>query len=442
MDRFDTPALPPLYTGRSDFLKANRHMAQAMLLATSRCRIQSSEDIFDATGIKLWARDRPVEPALLSRLADRQLLKPIELCVTVLDPVSSLAMVDSLQGLAQQSPDFARWLAPQRADFCERLLGLNWNPQEQLLLSLLRFGPCDRIPHAMAVAVLAQDAGRCLGLAEPQLSGLLRAAMLHDLGLLYLPVPLTDAHADAVQQRHALLGSLAARELAGCDRYTTELIATSHERLNGDGYPRGLSGTGLTAPQRALFFAEAVSDLLCDPRRGAQSVAVACRLVPGEFDALLVGRAHSLARAGPAQAAPAAAAPAEVPVGLTLRHLHAELSRVIVVLSLLYGNEATVVARGDVWLSRLQPLMHALRGAGIEDALAHGHAIQPASTGEAQELSALHAEIVRRVLGLVRAIEGERSRSEALAASRTVAEVARLLKSACAGPGPALETLS
>jgi hypothetical protein len=442
MDRFDTPALPPLYTGRSDFLKANRHMAQAMLQASGRCRIQASEDIFDATGIKLWARDRPVEPALLSRLADRQLLKPIELCVTALDPVSTLSMVDSLQGLAQQSPDFARWLAPQRANFCERLLGLNWNPQERLLLSLLRFGPCDRIPHAMAVAVVAQDAGRCLGLADPQLSGLLRAALLHDVGLLYLPAPLTDADADAVHQRHALLGSLAARELAGCDHDTTDLIATSHERLNGHGHPHGLRGSGLSAPQRALFFAEAVSDLLCDPQQGAHRVAVASRLVPGEFDILLVGRAHSLARAGPAQAAPLGALPAEVPVGLILRHLHAELSRVIVVLSLLYSNDAAVVERGGIWLSRLQPLMHALRSSGIEDALAHGREIQPATAGEAQELSALHAEIVCRALGLVRSIEGERSRSAALAASRTVAEVVRLLKSAGSGSGPAPETLS
>jgi hypothetical protein len=351
-------------------------------------------------------------------------------------------MIDSLQGLAQQSPDFARLLAPQRADFCERLLGLNWNPQELLLLSLLRFGPCDRIPHAMAVAVLAQDAGRCLGLADPQLSGLLRAALLHDVGLLYLPAPLTDADADAVHQRHALLGSLAARELAGCDHYTTELIATSHERLNGDGYPRGLSGSGLSAPQRALFFAEAVSDLLCDPQQGAHRVAVASRLVPGEFDILLVGRAHRQARASPPQPAARGTAPSEVPVGLALRHLHAGLSRVTVMLSLLLVNDAAVVERGRFWLSRLQPLMLALRSSGIEGALANGGEIQAATAGETQELSALNAEIAGRALGLVRSIEGECARSEALAASRTLSEVVRLLKSTCAGPGPAPAMLS
>jgi hypothetical protein len=239
---------------------------------------------------------------------------------------------------------------------------------------------------------------------------------------------------------------MAARELAGCELFVTDLIARSHERLNGHGFPQGLSGAGLSAPQRALSFAEAVSHLLCDARQGAQRVAVASRLVPGEFDALLVGRAHSLARASSLQpeavGVGVGAASTELPVGLALRHQHAELSRAIVILSLLYGKDAAVVESGGVWLSRLQPLMHALRSSGIEDALAHGREIQPTSAGEADELSAMHAEIACRVHALAHAIEDGRSRSEALAASGTVTEVVRLLKSACSGCGPAPATFS
>jgi hypothetical protein len=43
---------------------------------------------------------------------------------------------------------------------------------------------------------------------------------------------------------------------------------------------------------------------------------------------------------------------------------------------------------------------------------------------------------------LAHAIEDGRSRSEALAASGTVTEVVRLLKSACSGCGPAPATFS
>jgi hypothetical protein len=86
--------------------------------------------------------------------------------------------------------------------------------------------------------------------------------------------------------------------------------------------------------------------------------------------------------------------------------------------------------------------MHALRSSGIEDALAHGREIQPTSAGEADELSAMHAEIACRVHALAHAIEDGRSRSEALAASGTVTEVVRLLKSACSGCGPAPATFS
>jgi hypothetical protein len=206
----------------------------------------------------------------------------------------------------------------------------------------------------------------------------------------------------------------------------------------------GLSGARLSAPQRALSFAEAMIDHLCDPNRGALRVAVASRLLPGEFDALLVGRAHSLARGGGPRPLAFAAleVSAAVPVGQALRHLHAELSRVTVALSLLYADHAVVVERGRAWLSRLQPLMHALRSSGIEDALAHGREIQPASASEAEELSAMQAEIESRVQALARAIESECAGSEDLAASRIVAEVVSLLKSACTGPGPVPATLS
>jgi hypothetical protein len=195
----------------------------------------------------------------------------------------------------------------------------------------------------------------------------------------------------------------------------------------------------LSAPQRALSFAEAVCDLLCATRRGAQRVAVASRLVPGEFDALLVGRAHGLARASASQAEDPEASNRsnETSVGLALRHLHAELSRAFVILSLLYGKDAAVVERGQSWLSRLRPLIHALRSAGIEDALAHGREIQPTSASEADELIAMHAEVASRVQTLAQAIDGDCSQSEALSDSGTVREVVRLLKSACSGSGPA-----
>jgi hypothetical protein len=136
----ERPVVLPFYTGRSSFLQANRYLVAAMMQAASRCEIQSSEDIYDANGVMLWASQRRIGPALMTKLVDRKLAKPIELCVAALDPLSTLALVTSLDALCHRSPDFALLIAPHRDDLLQMLMQLEYDAQQLLLLSMLRFG--------------------------------------------------------------------------------------------------------------------------------------------------------------------------------------------------------------------------------------------------------------------------------------------------------------
>ncbi len=129
--------------------------------------------------------------------------------------------------------------------------------------------------HSEGVARNATAIGAYLGLSDPAVRDLRRAGLLHDIGKLNLPNtilgkpgPLT-AEETLVMRRHATLtGEILARVAPFGN--VAEIASNHHERLDGSGYPRGLSEEHLDLPSRILAVA-AVFDALSknaptDPR--------------------------------------------------------------------------------------------------------------------------------------------------------------------------------
>ena len=116
--------------------------------------------------------------------------------------------------------------------------------------------------HARAVADLAGAAGEQLGLPEPELRALRRAGLVHDLGRLGVsnsiwdkPGPLGAGEWERVRLHPHITERMLhqSRALAPLGQ-----VAVQHcERLDGSGYPRGLSGAAITRPGRILGAADA-----------------------------------------------------------------------------------------------------------------------------------------------------------------------------------------
>ncbi|HEX3976660.1 MAG TPA: HD domain-containing phosphohydrolase [Solirubrobacteraceae bacterium] len=118
------------------------------------------------------------------------------------------------------------------------------------------------IGHSRAVAELAAKAARGLGLSDDDVVLLRRAGLVHDLGRLGVSNAIWDKR-----------GRLSAPELerVRLHPYLTErMLASSaglaplgaiavqhHERLDGSGYPRGLTGSAMTLPGKVLATADA-----------------------------------------------------------------------------------------------------------------------------------------------------------------------------------------
>ena len=179
--------------------------------------------------------------------------------------------------------------------------------------------------HSRGVANLAAEAGRLCGLPEPEVLVLRRAGFVHDLGRLGVsnaiwdkPGPLTDAEWERVR----LHPYLTDRMLANVEALAParQLAARHHERLDGSGYPRGLTAAALTPADRILAAAD-VWHALTEPRpyRPARSPAEAAAELRAEAKAgRLDGDAiHAVLRA----AGHRAPARRDWPAGLTAREV-------------------------------------------------------------------------------------------------------------------------
>jgi HD-GYP domain-containing protein (c-di-GMP phosphodiesterase class II) len=124
--------------------------------------------------------------------------------------------------------------------------------------------------HSRGVANLASEAARSSGLLADDVAILRRAALIHDLGRLGVPNTiwdkpglLTNAELERVRLHPYLTDRMLAQvtALGRC----REIASRHHERLDGSGYPRGLTAASLTPLDRLLAAADTYH-ALTEPR--------------------------------------------------------------------------------------------------------------------------------------------------------------------------------
>ena len=158
-----------------------------------------------------------------------------------------------------------------------------------------------------------------LGTHGDELNDLRRAAQLHDIGKLAIsnrildkPGRLSRAEFTLVRE-HPVITERILDRVPGF-RHLAPLAGAHHERLDGDGYPRGLTRAEITLPMRMLAVADVYEALTSDrPYRPARSSDEALEImraeVPGQLDGevfsalegLLLGAAAGVSGMSPAQ---------------------------------------------------------------------------------------------------------------------------------------------
>lgn len=122
------------------------------------------------------------------------------------------------------------------------------NPHTAQWMTLLQSENEQIARHSMNVSVLAGTFARFLGWPEDMLNAVSEGGMLHDMGMARVPRvvlekkgPLT-AREFGIVRLHARYAARLLADSGGHDPRVIEIVRHHHERLDGSGYPDGLSG--------------------------------------------------------------------------------------------------------------------------------------------------------------------------------------------------------
>ena len=170
--------------------------------------------------------------------------------------------------------------------------------------------------HVHGVADLAVAIGERLGLPPEDIEDLRQTAQLHDMGkvaipdaILDKPGPLDDAEW-AFMRRHTIIGERILSAAPALER-VARIVRSTHERMDGHGYPDQLAGEDIPLVARIVLVCDAFEAMTADRSyRRAMSPEVAIeeleRCAGAQFDPRVVAAFRALAdqRAGIAATKP------------------------------------------------------------------------------------------------------------------------------------------
>jgi HD-GYP domain-containing protein (c-di-GMP phosphodiesterase class II) len=244
----------------SHYLRALTEMADKRTLVTDAA-------IYTDNGIKLVEKGARIDSRLYDGLVQHKLREPIDRHLSIANPVG----VESLQeeghkqineqalprALAKALGSADRLLAPLR------LLPL---PASMACkLTVMRDQRPALFEHSLQMAMVAIFLGFKSGLTDHDCSTLAAAALLHDLGVLYMDPAWSDPDHKIVgaQRKHLVAHPISAmlmlRDTQAYPRAAEIAVLEHHERMDGSGYPRALQGSSITPMGRILLLSEVVA---------------------------------------------------------------------------------------------------------------------------------------------------------------------------------------
>lgn len=193
------------------------------------------------------------------------LTKPVDMA-EVKARVRNLAALRDMQNKLRDKAD---WLSAEVRKATHEMALL----EEEIILRLARaseYRDSDTGAHVVRVARTCRELAEEMGMTAQFCRDIYLAAPMHDVGkigvpdsILRKPGPLTPEER-AQMETHAAVG---AAILSGSDsrliRLAAEIAETHHERWNGSGYPRGLSGATIPVAGRIAAVADVFDALVC-----------------------------------------------------------------------------------------------------------------------------------------------------------------------------------
>lgn len=355
----------------------NSHCLEHIMALSDRQDIVACEDIVDESGRKLWAQGQKVSRSLQEKLQRHKLARPLESALTVEGGIVSDQVVAACLELVGKNPLLQRVAGSVAArGLLTEFRNTPLPGPFKLLLTSARESDLASYQHGLhCVAITAGIAAR-LNVGDNTVQQLLLAALIHDIGELYIDPGYLRSSARLAPAQwnqvavHPRIGQMLVRELTALPAAVGDAVAEHHERLDGSGYPAQRATAGISKFGRIIGVADTCSAVIMrSAPDAADRLIVATKIVPEEFDRAVVDAVVT-----PLQSAAGGASAMSGDDCLErIRGIAERLEKSVVVAESLAALQASRIAAdiGGYVLAALKVLSKALSATGALEALGH-----------------------------------------------------------------------
>lgn len=274
----------------------NGPLLAAMASASETLQLVASEDVCDASGVRLVTEGQPINVDTQTRLARRQLHKPLETSLHAKAGVNLVDIEQTALKLCQTSAFLAVVVGQDFVALRHWMQSLHLPPFVHLLLSVQQATQPVLFKHSVLCGMVAGALAIKRGGPPANAQLAMVAGLVHDFGEMYRDANALPHIAGANRDRwreiveHPTTGMELIAQFTDYPDSVARAVHEHHERLDGSGYPRGAAGDDISPLGRVLSLADTICGVINSPdNQGARAkLAVSC--VPGEFDPHLVSK--------------------------------------------------------------------------------------------------------------------------------------------------------
>lgn len=264
--------------------------------------VEASEDIYSGNGTKLLAKGARIDERVKDQLLQHKLSKPLEDCMSVSSGVDAAQFMATAEALLDQSLLLRSVFRTGHDKALAALRQVQLSPQLQSLLTVYAEHRPRKLEHTVGVALLNAGMTQHVQGTPDALRTALLAGLCHDIGELYIAPAYLERGARLPPNEwkhiaaHPVIAFRVLHKMPGLGDEVCAAVVHHHERLDGFGYPRGLSGKAIPLSGQVLAAAELLSGLNESGPGAPRRADVAMKLIPGEFHQSMIDLVATVSR--------------------------------------------------------------------------------------------------------------------------------------------------
>lgn len=253
-----------------DPVPPDSHLSRHISDLVDKGAVKARGAIHSPAGIKLVEDGEVVTRALYDELTHNHLLPSPAECLDITDPVTPLWLSQAVEDLLGDQPAFISLLPEDevRQKIIHVFSTIPLSPQLTFKLTIARDERPEILTHSLQVAYCAAALAHHSHMAPHEMVNAAAAGVFHDLGLLHVDPALVSAdHPLTEQERHhfyshPVLAYLILERSPIWHPIVSTAVLEHHERIDGSGYPKGLTGARLGSLGQLLAVSELAATLL------------------------------------------------------------------------------------------------------------------------------------------------------------------------------------